>query len=375
MTRPLFEVRNLNVAVLDQDAAINRVDHGFTDAVTNKPLGAGWVPGIRDVSFSVRKGEVLSFVGESGMGKTLLVMAALRLLHPTARVTSGEILYDGERFDPARLLDVDEPRQRWWRRSRDHESRWLGESLDPVYARIMGNHLGIVFQDPISSWDPLPLIGHQAGEVLEEHTDMTLEEIEQRVYDVLGEVKLPKQQKFYSFAHEMSRGEAQRAMLAAALVNGPSLLVADEPFTGLDPPVAQGIIELIRDMQRRRGLAMIMVNHDLAQVASLSDRIGVVYGGRIVEDASVDDIYRRPRHPYTEGLLGSIPWAGVDRLRPIDGETPRLVDVPTGECAFADRCPYEIPECRDSEPPSIHIGDGTAACIRTRTLDLRGVRK
>lgn len=372
MSRPLFEVRNLSVAVLDADAAAARVNHGFTDAMTGKPLGAGWVAGIDDVSFSVERGEVLALVGESGMGKTLAVMAALGLLNPTARMTGGQVLYDGERFDPARLVGAEEPKKRWWRRRND-ERRWLGESLDPVYVRIMGNNIGIIFQDPVGSWDPLPFIGEQAGEVLQEHSDMTISEIEHRVFDLLGEVRLPREKSFFSFAQEMSRGEAQRAMLAAALINGPSLLVADEPFTGLDPPVAQGIVELIRDMQRRRGLAVIMVNHDLAQVASLSGRVGVVYGGRIVEEASVDELYRRPRHPYSEGLLGSIPWPGVTRLRPIAGETPRLVDVARDHCSFAERCAYALDECRLEVPPAIHFGDGHAECLRARRLELRGV--
>ena len=366
----LFEIRNLSVAMFDKDAAMAGADHGLTEAATERPLGPGWVPAIHDVSLAVRRGEVVALVGESGMGKTLLVMAALGLLGPAARVTGGEVWMDGERFDTWRHAPAEDTAQR---KKRFGVQRWMTEVEDPVYARVMGTKLGLVFQDPIASWDPIPLIGDQAGEVLGEHTDMTVDEIQERVYDVLGEVKLPKERKFFSFAHQLSRGEAQRAMLAAALINGPSLLVADEPFTGLDPPVAQGIIELIRDMQRRRGLAMVMVNHDLAQVASLSDRLGVVYGGRIVEDAPVGDIYRRPNHPYTEGLLGSVPWRGVDRLRPIAGDAPRLADVPTDQCSFADRCAYEVAACRAGLPPIRRVDGANSACIRTEELELRGV--
>ncbi len=372
MTAPLFEVRNLDVAIFDQDAFKAGVDPGFVDPAVERPLGPGWLPGIRDVSFAVRPGEVLSLVGESGMGKTLAVMAALGLLAPTARVVAGEVWFGGERFDQGRPEMRRKPKRRGWRRP-SRRRRWLDELEDPVYARVMGLGIGVVFQDPIASWDPVALIGDQTGEVLEVHTDMPLQEIRDRVFDVLGEVKLPNASKFFSFAHEMSRGEAQRAMLAAALVKGPSLLIADEPLTGLDPPVAQGIIELIRDMQRRRGLAMIMVNHDLSQVASLSDRVGVVYGGRIVEDAPVGELYRAPRHPYTEGLLGSIPWPGVDRLRPIEGDVPRLADVGPDRCSFTDRCPYAVVACRDAAPRVRHVAAADVACVRAEELNLRGV--
>ncbi len=365
----LFEIRNLSVAVFDQDAAHAGADHGLADGATRRPLGPGWVPAIDDVSLNIRRGEVVTLAGESGHGKTLIVMAALGLLAPTARVIGGEMFMNGERFDAARFA----PEDRSGRKKRFGSRRWLAELDDPLYARIMGRDIGVVFQDPISSWDPIPLIGEQAGEVLEEHSELTLEEVERRVYDLLGEVQLPQARKFFSFPHELSRGEAQRAMLAAALVNGPSLLVADEPFTGLDPPVAQGIVELIRDMRRARGLAMIMVNHDLAQVASLADRVGIVYGGRIVELAPVGDVYRRPRHPYSEGLLGSIPWRGVDRLHPIPGEKPRLIDVARNGCSFAPRCDYAIDACRTGVPPLRPIDGAHVACVRAAELDLRGV--
>ncbi len=197
MTAPLFEVRNLDVAIFDQDAFKAGVDRGFVDPAVKRPLGPGWLPGIRDVSFAVGPGEVLSLVGESGMGKTLAVMAALGLLAPTARVVGGEVRYGGERFDQGRPEMRQEPRKRRWRR-RPTRRRWLDEVDDPVYARVMGLGIGVVFQDPIASWDPMALIGDQTGEVLEAHTEMTLEEIRDRVFDVLGEVKLPKASKFFS---------------------------------------------------------------------------------------------------------------------------------------------------------------------------------
>lgn len=365
MTSPLLEVRDLSVAVYDEHTT---VDHGAVDAATGVALGPGWVPVVHDVSFSVAPGEVLAIVGESGMGKSLAVLAALGLSSPGARVVGGEMRFRGERFDAGRRAGE--------ARGKRRRRRAMDELLDPTYVRIMGREIGVIFQDAIAAWDPVYIIGQQSGEVLEAHTDMTVDEIEDRVLDVLGEVRLPKERKFFSFASELSRGEAQRAMLAAALVKAPSLLVADEPFSGLDPPVAQGISELIRDMLRRRGMAMVMVNHNLAQVASLADRVAVMYGGRIVEEAPVATIYEAPRHPYTEGLLGSIPWPGVDRLRPIGGELPRLLDMTAAQCAFAERCRYAEPRCRANVPPLRAMGGGRlSACVRAHELELRGVSR
>lgn len=363
MNVPVFEVQDFSVAVYDERSTRH---YGLRDAATDRPLGAGWVPAIHDVGFSVRPGEVLALVGESGMGKSLAILAALGLTSASARMTGGEVRFAGERFDGGRHVHQAGSR----RRSRQA----LRELADPDYRRIMGTEIGVIFQDAIAAWDPVYIIGEQSGEVLEEHTDLTVAEIEERVLDLLGEVKLPRRRKFLSFANELSRGEAQRAMLAAALVKAPSLLVADEPFSGLDPPVAQGIAELIRDMQQRRRMAMVMVNHNLAQVASLADRMAVMYGGRIVEEAPVEAIYRTPRHPYTEGLLGSIPWPGVDRLRPIGGEIPPLVEMTAAECPFADRCPHVAARCRAAVPSLETVaGGGRVACARTDELDLHGV--
>lgn len=369
MASPLFEVRGLSVALHDAEAAARGVDHGLVDPLTERRLPAGWIPALHDVSFSVAPGEVLAVVGESGMGKTLAMLGALGLLGPSARVLAGDVVFRGERFDSGRLASLRDEGGRRKRRRR----RWMTELDDPVYARIMGNDIGIVFQDAIAAWDPVFMIGDQAGEVLEEHTDMPVEEIRDRVLDILGEVRLPKHRKYVSFASELSRGEAQRAMLAAALVKGPSLLVADEPFSGLDPPVAQGISQLIGDMQRRRGLAMVMVNHNLAQVASLADRVAVIYGGRVVEEASVEDVYHRPRHPYTEGILGSVPWPGVDRLRPVPGEVPRLIDMGDAECPFAARCVHVEASCHAGVPELTKRDGSVVRCGRADELELRGV--
>lgn len=249
----------------------------------------------------------------------------------------------------------------------------MEESLDNDWRHIMGTEVGVLFQNAIGGWNPVEIIGDQAGEVLDEHTTLSLTEIEERVLDALGEVQLPQRSKFISFPSELSRGQAQRAMLAAALVKGPRLLVADEPLTGLDAGVAAAILKLIRDMQEQRGMAMIFVTHDLAQVAALADRVAVMYGGRIVETGPVEEMFHRPHHPYTAGLLGSIPRPGIRRLRPIEGEVPKITDVPNDRCALIPRCVYAEAVCETRVPPAISHEFGAAACFRTEDLQLPGI--
>jgi oligopeptide/dipeptide ABC transporter ATP-binding protein len=204
-----------------------------------------------------------------------------------------------------------------------------------------------------------------------EHTDLTPEEIQQRVFDALGEVGLSKRRHFSAFSHEVSRGQAQRAMLASALLSAPRMLIADEPLSGLDVTTARAVLSLIDDMRAKRGMGMLLVTHDMGVVASVADRVAVTYAGSIVEDGPVVDIYRRPRHPYTSGLLGSVPGLTMGRLRPIEGETPDLFEVEPG-CRFADRCPYVIDRCR-VEKPEPRLLDGTkVACHRAEELELTG---
>jgi peptide/nickel transport system ATP-binding protein len=200
---------------------------------------------------------------------------------------------------------------------------------------------------------------------------MSAEEIEQRVYEALGRVRLPRWGGGL-YRHQLSRGGAQRALLAGALVKAPELLVADEPLSGLDVSVAAAILALIRDLQRERAMAMILVTHDLATVASIADRVGVVYGGKIVEIGPAEQVFYRPTHPYTEGLLGSIPTGRSERLRPITGEPPSIVALPRG-CAFHPRCPYAVADCRSRVPVPQGIGNSEVACHRAFELDLRGV--
>ena len=231
-----------------------------------------------------------------------------------------------------------------------------------------------MFQNPVGSWTPVYQIGVQAGEALDFHADLTQEEIEERVFDALGEVKLPKSKRLFgAYSTQLSRGMAQRAMLAAALTKAPHLLIADEPLNGLDPSVAAAIMDLVRDMQRKRNMAMVVVTHDLAAVASIADRVAVLYGGEIIEEASATDIYHQPKHPYTSGLIGSIPGTGSGRLRHIQGEAPRLVDIDHRLCVFVDRCEYSVNECNHAKPVSGLAETSIVACHRSTELDLPGV--
>jgi oligopeptide/dipeptide ABC transporter ATP-binding protein len=252
------------------------------------------------------------------------------------------------------------------------EGTVLQELEDADWRRLVGMGIGVLFQDAIGAWDPIDLIGEQSGEALEEHQGLTTEEIRTRVLDALGRVKLSQRRSFSSFVHQMSRGQAQRAMLAAALLSEPRLLIADEPLSGLDVTVGRAVLDLIEDMCRERGMAMILVTHDLGVVASVADRVAVVYGGMIVEEAQTGVLYRRPRHPYTAGLLRSIPGLGPRRLEPIPGDTPDLWEVGSG-CPFAPRCVYAVALCRGTRPTLCRVDGTSVACLRAAELDLVGI--
>jgi oligopeptide/dipeptide ABC transporter ATP-binding protein len=366
-------VEDLAVALNDVEAARNRSTEGVFVEPFGPTLPFGWVEAIGGVSFSVAEGEVLAIVGESGSGKTLSVMGSLGLLGAGAKTIRGTVRFDGIQIRPTKALEKKRTTRRGKVRKPRKRERFMEESLDDDWRHVMGTEIGVLFQNAIGGWNPVEIIGDQAGEVLDEHTSLSLQEIEQRVLDALGEVRLPQESKFIAFPNELSRGQAQRAMLAAALVKGPRLLVADEPLTGLDAGVAAAILKLIRDMRDKRNMAMIFVTHDLAQVAALADRIAVMYGGRIVEVGTVMDVFHRPQHPYTEGLLGALPRPGFDRLRPIVGDVPKITDVPDNECALIPRCPYAGAECSVRVPPLVPSEFGMAACIKQDSLHLEGV--
>jgi oligopeptide/dipeptide ABC transporter ATP-binding protein len=316
-----------------------------TDLTVDVKVGPEWVRALHGASFYVRRGEVLALVGESGSGKSLMAVGSVDLLRAGARVSGGETRFEGDK-----LQDLSEDA---WR-------------------QLIGLGVGVLFQDPIGSWDPTMQLGPQSGEALEEHLGLTTAEIESRVFDALGEVRLPQRRRMMrAFSYEVSRGEAQRAMLASALLSEPRLLIADEPLSGLDTTVAAAVLSLIEDLRRKRGMAMILVTHDLGVVAGVADRVAVVYGGRIVEEGDVEDVFHRPQHPYTEGLLASLPAMGR-RLEPIPGDAVDISLVPDW-CAFADRCRYAVSACHDAVPELRATGTSAVRCVRARELELRGV--
>ena len=322
---PLFAVDGLEVALHFRDGR-----------------GAKVVDG---VSFAVGVGEALAMVGESGSGKSLIAMGAVDLLPAGAEVVAGRTLFLG---------------------------RVLQDLEEGAWRRLVGMGIGVLFQDAIGSWDPIEMIGPQSGEVLEAHESLSREEVRRRVLDALGRVRLPRRLKYLSYAHEVSRGQAQRAMLASALLSAPQMLIADEPLSGLDVTVARAVLSLIDDMRRERGMGMLLVTHDLGVVASVADRVAVVYGGMVVEEAPVGALYRAPKHPYTDGLLGSVPGLARGRLRPIPGEVPVLWELPPG-CPFAPRCRHARDACRAQRPALHRVGESLVACLRAGDLELPGI--
>ena len=324
MASPLFSVSGMRIAIRRDE--VERVVVDGVDLV-------------------VDAGETLALIGESASGKSLIALGALDLLSPGARVVAG-----ATRFEGATLQDLP----------------------DDDWRRLVGMGIGVLFQDAIGAWDPLDLMGLQSGEVLDAHTELTQEEIQGRVLEALGEVGLSKKRHFLAFSHEVSRGQAQRMMLAAALLAAPRLLIADEPLSGLDVTVARAVLDLIDDLRSKRGMGMLLVTHDLAMVAAIADRVAVVYSGMIVEESTAGAMYRRPRHPYTAGLLGSIPGLVGGRLRPIPGEAPDIFEVVVG-CPFAPRCEYAVDRCRGERPALRPLDDALVACHRAEELTLRGV--
>lgn len=375
MANPIFQVNDLRVAIFDQALSIHGPPGPYTES--GDQLGPGWVEVIPAVSYHVDEGESLALVGESASGKSLTLMGAFGLLSPGAKVIGGETRYRDLTYRPGgAVFDPDKKRSRAERKRAGVAGTVIDDVGDSAWAREVGTDVGFLFQNPIGSWMPVEVIGTQSGEALEYHSDLTPEEVNERVYDALGEVKLPKSNRlFNAFSNELSRGMAQRAMLAAAITKAPHLLIADEPLNGLDAPVAAAIMDLLVDMRDKRGMAMVLVTHDLAAVARIAHRVAVVYGGVIIEQAAVGELYHHPKHPYTSGLIGSIPGAGPGRLRHIEGEAPRLVETLRTGCVFADRCEHAIDICLTTVPQPHKVGGSVVACHRATELDLPGLGK
>ena len=310
---------------------------------------AGELEAVRGVDFDLAEGEVLGVVGESGSGKSVALKAIMRLLPPRARV-SGSI-----RFRGRELLHASEREMRGLR----------------------GGPIAMIFQDPLTAFNPVVTIGDQVAEALMLHDrSLSSAKLRARTVELLELVAIPEPaSRAGQYPHEFSGGMRQRAMIAMALANKPELLLADEPTTALDVTVQAQILDILRDLQRELNLGLALVTHDLGVVAGMADRVSVMYSGRLVETAAVDDLFADPRHPYTRGLIASIPRldTGSDRLVSIEGSPPPLTDRSQG-CAFAPRCPLAANICRTERPELRPAARSISACHFAGESDARAAR-
>jgi peptide/nickel transport system ATP-binding protein len=302
------------------------------------PARQGILTAVNDVSFSIDAGEVLGVVGESGAGKTLTGLAIIGLLEPPGRIASGEVRLEGRRIDHL-----------------PHEE----------LRRVRGRRIGMVFQDPLTSLNPLYTIGEQLEETILTHLPLGRAQAHARALSLLREVGITAPESRYRhYPHQFSGGMRQRVVIALALAAQPSLLIADEPTTALDVSIQAQIIVLLKRLARERGTAVMLITHDMGVIAETADRVAVMYAGRIVEIGPVREVIHSPRHPYTAGLMGSIPRivAGSRaRLAQIEGAMPRLNAIPAG-CAFNPRCPKRFARCFVARPELLPAGTTQAAC-------------
>jgi peptide/nickel transport system ATP-binding protein len=287
-------------------------------------LPSGRAAAVDDISFTIDAGETLGLVGESGSGKSVTALSLMRLVQPPGRVAGGRILFDGR--DLLQLPEAD-------------------------MCRVRGADIALVFQEPMTALDPVFTVGDQIAETLLVHGRATRADARREAIELLAAVRVPDPAaRVDDYPHQLSGGLRQRALIAMALACRPSLLIADEPTTALDVTIQAEILDLLRDMRERFHLALLLITHDLGVVAEAADRIAVMYAGRIVEEGPVRDVFREPAHPYTRGLLASIPGTGRGRLHAIDGSVPALGALPLG-CAFHPRCPDRFGRCTTAPPP------------------------
>lgn len=298
-------------------------------------------PVIRGVSFDIKRGETLGMVGESGSGKSVTSREIMRLIAtPPARIDSGEILFDG---------------------------RDILKMSDDELRSIRGNRISMIFQEPMTSLNPVYTCGDQIMEVIRLHKGVSKKEVRQMAIEMLREVGVQSPEtRVDCYPHELSGGMRQRVMIAMALSCSPTLLISDEPTTALDPTIQAQILQLIKDMKKKLNMSVLFITHDLGVVAQNCDRVVVMYAGKIVEVAEVCELFDHPAHPYTQGLIMSIPKmsSDVEELYSIDGSIPSFGSLPSG-CTFGPRCPYFTEECTKSEPVLKDIGGGhLCACHR-----------
>ncbi|HEY4116720.1 MAG TPA: ABC transporter ATP-binding protein, partial [Byssovorax sp.] len=323
---PLLDVRDLHTQFTTDDGVVRAVD---------------------GVSFSVDRGEVLGIVGESGSGKSVTGLSILRLVpSPPGKITAGEILFE----DDARGIATG---------GSGAAAIDLLKASDAELRRVRGARIAMIFQDPMTSLNPYLRVGVQLGEVLEVHAGASRAEARAKSIDMMRKVGIPAPEtRVDDYPHQMSGGMRQRVMIAMALLGDPALLIADEPTTALDVTIQAQILDLIVDMKRELGLAVVLITHDLGVVAKVCDRVAVMYAGRVVEEGPVDDIFARPAHPYTIGLTRSIPRldeAATESLVAIPGAPPSLAHVPRG-CPFHPRCAHAIERCLAEAPLPREVG-------------------
>jgi oligopeptide/dipeptide ABC transporter ATP-binding protein len=305
------------------------------DLIVGFETDDGLVRAVDGVSLDVPRGRTLGIVGESGCGKTVTAFSVMRLLpQPQGRILGGQILFEG--------LD-------------------LAQASPEEMQRVRGARIGIVFQEPLSALNPVQTIGRQLAEVFLLHATKDKRDALVRSVDMLRRVGIPSPEvRVGEFPHQLSGGMRQRVVIAMALACRPALLIADEPTTALDVTIQAQILELMRELQREMGMAIVLITHDLGVIAETCDEVAVMYAGRIAEQGSVDDIFSRPAHPYTRGLLASIPRLTTprkSRLATIEGMVPGLNELPSG-CRFRNRCPYAQPACAEGVPPLETVGEG-----------------
>lgn len=314
--KPLLEVKNLKTYFFTEDGVVKAVD---------------------GVDFYVNQGEVLGLVGESGCGKSVTSLSIMRLLGVPGKVVDGQIHFAG-----SDLLKLPEDEM----------------------VKMRGNRMSMIFQQPQTSLNPVFTVGDQVAEVLQIHQNMNKEAAWNRAVELLAMVGIPDAaRKAKAYPHEMSGGQAQRVMIAMALALAPELLIADEPTTALDVTIQAQILDLMREMQEKLGTSVILITHDLGVIAEMASRVAVMYAGRIVEESSVNDLFEMPLHPYTMGLIASIPILGkvTDKLDVIPGSVPNLINLPPG-CRFAPRCrlreKYGLEICTVDEPELVNLRPG-----------------
>jgi oligopeptide/dipeptide ABC transporter ATP-binding protein len=320
LAEPLLQVKNLKTQFFTEEGVVNAVN---------------------DVSYDIMPGEILGLVGESGCGKTVSALSILRLIPmPPGKIVAGEIFFEGED-----ILKMDEEEIR----------------------HIRGNKIGMIFQEPMTSLNPVLTIGRQLTETLELHLKMDKQAATQRAIELLEMVGIPEaKQRINDYPHQFSGGMRQRVMIAMALSCNPKLLLADEPTTALDVTIQAQILELLTRLTRELGTAVIIITHNMGVVARYADRVNVMYAGRVIESAAAPELYGNPRHPYTLGLMKSVPRLDQvrrERLDPIEGMPPDLIHQDAG-CPFRPRCRFAVDRCKESNPPLVSVGEmHMAACF------------